>query len=39
MYDEIFTRIIKAPSFPENFDWINANKPLSLENLKGHVII
>ncbi len=39
MFDEIFTRITRAPSFPENSDWINVSKQLSLENLKGHIVV
>ncbi len=32
-------KISKAPEFPKNFRWLNTDRPLSLEKLKGHVII
>ena len=30
---------VKAHEFPENFQWLNTKEPLSLEKLKGHVVI
>lgn len=39
MFDNIFSKVIKAPEFPTDFDWINTKEPLSLEKLKGHVIV
>ncbi len=30
---------LKAPEFPKNFQWLSTNEPLSLEKLKGHVVI
>lgn len=39
MFDEIYSRIIKAPDFSDGFHWINTNEPLSLEKLKGHVVV
>lgn len=39
MFDNIFSRVTKAPDFPTDFDWINTKEPLSLEKLKGHVIV
>src|SRR5205085_3061609 len=39
MFDEIFTRITKAQNFPDGYDWINVNEPLSLEKLKGQIIV
>ncbi|MFY3739965.1 MAG: thiol-disulfide isomerase/thioredoxin [Candidatus Nitrosomirales archaeon] len=30
---------IKAHEFPKNFQWLNTKEPLSLEKLKGHVVI
>ncbi|MGI0011093.1 MAG: thioredoxin-like domain-containing protein, partial [Nitrosopumilaceae archaeon] len=39
MFDEIFTRVVKAPSFLPGFDWINTKEPLTLEKLKGHVVV
>lgn len=39
MFDRFYTRVTKAPEFPPNFDWINSNEPLSLEKLRGHVIV
>ena len=39
MFDEIFTKVTKAQNFPDGYDWINVNEPLSLEKLKGQIII
>ncbi len=39
MFDKFHTSVIKAPEFPSGFDWINSGMPLSLEMLKGHVIV
>jgi thiol-disulfide isomerase/thioredoxin len=39
MFDEIFTRITKAQNFPDGYDWINVKEPLSLEKLKGQIIV
>ncbi|HET6457958.1 MAG TPA: thioredoxin-like domain-containing protein [Nitrosopumilaceae archaeon] len=39
MFDEVFTRIPKAQNFPDGYDWINVKEPLSLEKLKGRIII
>jgi len=29
----------KAKDFPEGFTWLNTDRPLSLDDLKGHVIV
>ena len=39
MFDKLYTRVTKAPEFPPNFDWINSNESLSLEKLRGHVVV
>ena len=39
MFDKFYTKVIKAPEFPSNFDWINSNEPLLLEKLRGHVVV
>ena len=39
MFDKFYTRVTKAPEFPPNFDWINSNESLSLEKLRGHVVV
>lgn len=39
MFDRFYSRVTKAPDFPSDFDWINANEPLSLQRLAGHVIV
>lgn len=30
---------VKAPEFPKNFQWLNTKEQLSLEKLKGHVVV
>lgn len=39
MFDKFYTRVTKAPEFPPNFDWINSSESLSLEKLRGHVVV
>lgn len=39
MFNNIFSNIVKAPEFPSGFDWLNTKEPLSLEKLKGHVLV
>lgn len=39
MFDNIFSKVTKAPEFPSYLDWINTREPLSLEKLRGHVIV
>ena len=39
MFDGFFPPLTKAPDFPENFEWINTDDPLSLSNLRGNVIV
>jgi thiol-disulfide isomerase/thioredoxin len=39
VFDRFYTSVIKAPEFPSDFDWINSDRPLSLEMLKGNVIV
>lgn len=39
MFDNIFSKVTKAPEFPSYLDWINTKEPLSLEKLRGHVIV
>jgi thiol-disulfide isomerase/thioredoxin len=30
---------VRAPEFPQNFPWLNTDKPLSIKQLKGRVVI
>ena len=30
---------VRAPDFPSNFDWINSDHPVSLKELRGHIVI
>ncbi|HXG14101.1 MAG TPA: thioredoxin-like domain-containing protein [Candidatus Nitrosotenuis sp.] len=36
---ESFFSITKAPDFPEGFDWINTDDPLTLSKLKGYIVV
>ncbi len=29
----------KAPEFPRDIDWLNVERPLSMEDLKGKIVI
>jgi thiol-disulfide isomerase/thioredoxin len=39
MFDNIFSKVTKAPEFPQDFEWINTKEPLSLEKLRGHIVV
>ncbi len=39
MFDNIFSKVTKAPEFPPEFNWVNTKEPISLEKLRGHVIV
>lgn len=39
VFDGFYSNITKAPDFPAGFDWINSKEPLSLEKLRGHVVV
>ncbi len=30
---------VRAPDFPQDLDWINSDHPLSIKELRGHVVI
>ena len=30
---------IRAPEFPKDIDWLNTERPLSMEDLKGKIVI
>lgn len=36
---EIRDRSIRAPEFPANFKWLNTSKPLSLQSLRGRMVL
>ncbi len=36
---ESFFSVSKAPELPQGFDWINSDEPLTLQKLKGNVIV
>ena len=38
LFDTNFTKM-EAPEFPLFFDWLNTEEELSLEKLKGHVVV
>lgn len=39
MFEGFFPPLSKAPDFPENFEWINTDEPLSASKLRGHVVV
>lgn len=39
MFDNIFPKVTKAPEFPPEFNWVNTKEPISLEKLRGHIIV
>ncbi len=30
---------VRAPDFPQGLDWLNAQRPVSLSDLKGKIVI
>ncbi|MGQ0771255.1 MAG: thioredoxin-like domain-containing protein [Nitrososphaerota archaeon] len=36
---ESFFSVTRAPEFPQDFDWINTDEPLSISKLKGSVVV
>ena len=30
---------VRAPEFPKDIDWLNVGRPLSMEELKGKIVI
>ncbi len=30
---------VNAPDFPQGLDWLNTDKPLSLKDLRGKIVI
>ena len=32
-------RVVHAPDFPGNLDWINAEHPLTLADLRGKLVL
>jgi hypothetical protein len=34
-----FAGTVNAPDFPKGLDWLNTDKPISLKDLRGKVVI
>jgi hypothetical protein len=34
-----FAGTVRAPDFPAGFDWFNADRPLTLADLRGKIVI
>ncbi len=34
-----FAGTVRAPDFPAGFDWVNVERPLSLTDLRGRLVI
>jgi len=39
VFDNIFPKITKALEFPSDFDWINTKESISMEKLRGHIVV
>ncbi len=39
MAQQTLVGTVNAPAFPMDLDWINVDRPLSLEELRGKVVI
>ena len=34
-----FAGTVNAPDFPDGIEWLNANRPLAMADLRGKVIV
>ena len=34
-----YSGTVRAPEFPMDADWLNVDKPLSMEEVKGKIVI
>ncbi len=34
-----FAATVRAPDFPPGLDWINTDRPLKLDDLRGRIVI
>ena len=34
-----FAGAVNAPDFPTNVEWINTDRPLSMEDLRGKLVV
>ena len=39
MSPERFAGEVNAPEFPAGLDWINAERPLALKDLRGKIVL
>ncbi len=39
MAQQTFVGTVNAPDFPAGLDWLNVDKPLSLKDLRGKIVI
>lgn len=39
MSPERFAGEVNAPDFPAGLDWVNADRPLSLKELRGKIVV
>ncbi len=39
MAQESFAGRVNAPDFPPGVDWLNANRPLSLKDFRGKLVL
>ena len=39
MSPESYAGTVNAPDFPPDLDWINADRPLSLKDLRGKLVV
>ena len=39
MRTQSYAGTVNAPDFPKGMDWLNTEQPLSLEDLRGKIVI
>ncbi len=39
MATQSYAGTVNAPDFPKGMDWLNTERPLSIEDLRGKIVI
>ena len=39
MSTQLYTGKVSAPDFPKDMDWLNTDKPLTLADLRGKIVV
>jgi len=39
MHEDMRTQFVRAPDFPPGLEWLNTDRPVSLKELRGKVVL